>query len=29
LDETLSYMDTWADNTLMLRYDSEVIVYEK
>ena len=29
LDETLSYVDTWADNTLMLRYDSEVIVYEK
>lgn len=29
LGETLAYMDTWADNTLMLRYDSEVIVYEK
>lgn len=29
LDETLTYMDTWADNTLMLRYDNEVIVYEK
>lgn len=27
--ETLEYMDTWRDNTLMLRYDSEVIVYEK
>ena len=29
LDETLTYMDTWADNTLMLRYDNDVIVYEK
>lgn len=29
LNETLAYMDTWLDNTLMLRYDSEVIVYEK
>ncbi len=29
LDETLTYMDIWADNTLMLRYDNEVIVYEK
>ncbi|WP_288123874.1 ATP-grasp domain-containing protein [Parabacteroides goldsteinii] len=29
LDETLTYMDTWVDNTLMLRYDNEVIVYEK
>jgi carbamoyl-phosphate synthase large subunit len=27
--ESLEYMDTWRDNTLMLRYDSEVIVYEK
>ena len=29
LNETLEYTDTWLDNTLMLRYDSEVIVYEK
>lgn len=29
LDETLDYSDSWLDNTLMLRYDSEVIVYEK
>lgn len=27
--ESLEYIDTWRDNTLMLRYDSEVIVYEK
>ena len=29
LNETLVYSDSWLDNTLMLRYDSEVIVYEK
>lgn len=29
LNETLDYSDVWFDNTLMLRYDSEVIVYEK
>lgn len=29
LNESLSYTDGWKDNTLMLRYDSEVIVYEE
>lgn len=29
LNETLEYTESWLDNTLMLRYDSEVIVYEK
>ncbi|MCP9612693.1 ATP-grasp domain-containing protein [Coprobacter tertius] len=29
LNRAISYSDTWSDNTLMLRYDSEVIVYEK
>lgn len=29
LNESLSYADGWKDNTLMLRYDSEVIVYEE
>lgn len=29
LNEEISYSDEWLDNTLMLRYDSEVIVYEK
>lgn len=29
LNESLSYTDSWKDNTLMLRYDSEVIVYEE
>lgn len=27
LDEKLDYSDDWKDNTLMLRYDDEVIVY--
>lgn len=27
LGETLHYSDSWLDNTLMLRYDAEVIVY--
>ena len=27
--ETLDYTDTWKNNTLMLRYDSEIIVYEE
>jgi carbamoyl-phosphate synthase large subunit len=27
--ERVEYSDTWLDNTLMLRYDSEVIVFEK
>lgn len=26
--ETISYTDDWRDNTLLLRYDSEVIVYD-
>lgn len=26
--ETLSYTDDWRDNTLLLRYDSEIIVYD-
>ena len=29
LDETLEYSNDWLDNTLMLRYDSEIIIYEK
>lgn len=29
LNESLSYTDSWKDNTLMLRYDSEVIIYEE
>ena len=29
LDKEIRYSDEWLDNTLMLRYDSEVIVYEK
>lgn len=29
LNEELEYSQNWLDNTLMLRYDSEVIVYEK
>ena len=29
LNESLSYTDGWKDNTLMLRYDSEVIIYEE
>lgn len=29
LNESISYTDDWKDNTLMLRYDSEVIVYEE
>lgn len=29
LNESLSYTDSWKNNTLMLRYDSEVIVYEE
>ena len=29
LDKEVEYSDRWLDNTLMLRYDSEVIVYDK
>ncbi|WP_300693462.1 ATP-grasp domain-containing protein [uncultured Bacteroides sp.] len=29
LDKPMAYFDEWLDNTLMLRYDSEVIVYEE
>lgn len=29
LHETLEYSDDWLNNTLMLRYDSEIILYEK
>jgi carbamoyl-phosphate synthase large subunit len=29
LGETLDYSDDWLDNTLMLRYDKELIVYDK
>lgn len=29
LKETLSYSNDWLDNTLMLRYDKDVVVYEK
>jgi carbamoyl-phosphate synthase large subunit len=29
LNESLSYSEDWLNNTLMLRYDSEVIIYEK
>ena len=29
LNESLSYTDSWKNNTLKLRYDSEVIVYEE
>ncbi len=29
IDDKISYSEEWLDNTLMLRYDSEVIVYEK
>lgn len=29
LEEELAYSDDWLDNTLMLRYDDEIIVYEK
>lgn len=29
LDKEIAYSENWLDNTLMLRYDSEVIVYEK
>ncbi|MDR1895901.1 MAG: ATP-grasp domain-containing protein [Prevotellaceae bacterium] len=28
LEETIKYSDYWLDNTLMLRYDAEIIVYE-
>lgn len=28
LEDTLEYSDSWLDNTLMLRYDAEVIVYQ-
>lgn len=28
LNETISYTDAWIDNTLMLRYDQEIISYE-
>lgn len=28
LNETVKYSDSWRDTTLMLRYDSEVVVYE-
>ena len=28
-NETLSYSDDWLDNTLMLRYDKDVVVHEK
>jgi carbamoyl-phosphate synthase large subunit len=28
LGETIEYDESWADNTLMLRYDKEVIVYD-
>lgn len=27
--ESLSYDDSWLDNTLMLRFDSEIIIYDK
>ena len=29
LRQNIVYSDKWLDNTLMLRYDTEVIVYEK
>lgn len=29
LNKEIRYSDKWLDNTLMLRYDSEIIVYEK
>ena len=29
LNEDLDYTDNWVDNTLMLRFDSEVIIYEE
>ena len=28
-NRSIQYSENWLDNTLMLRYDSEVIVYEK
>ena len=28
LEETLEYSENWLDNTLMLRYDEDIIVYE-
>ena len=28
-ENTIDYFEGWLDNTLMLRYDSEVVVYEK
>ena len=28
LDKDLSYYDDWADNTLMLRYDKEIVVQD-
>ena len=27
LKEAIDYSDTWLDNTLMLRYDNDIIVY--
>lgn len=29
LGKTLNYAETWLDNALMLRYDSDIIVYDK
>ena len=29
LGETIAYSEDWIDKTLMLRYDKDVIVYEK
>ena len=29
MGETVEYSDTWLDNTLMLRYDNDVIVYDE
>lgn len=28
MGETIEYSDAWLDNTLMLRYDNDVIVYD-
>lgn len=28
MNEKIDYSDTWLDNTLMLRYDDEIIIYE-
>ena len=28
MDKTINYTEDWRNNTLLLRYDSEVIVYD-